>query len=70
MQVRQPVGDGERDLGHLRHVDRGAIEVIEQGAVFVEVRHQPQLRPRPAVCERKNINAQNAGYMNMIYAIS
>lgn len=45
MQVGQSAGGGQGQFDHALDGDGVAVQVVEQGAVFVVVRHQPQLGP-------------------------
>lgn len=49
VQVSQATGSGQGQLDHALHRHRVAVQVVEQGAVLMVVRYQPQLRPRPIV---------------------
>ena len=49
VQVSQAAGRRQRQLDHPLDGDGVAVQVVEQRAVLVVVRHQPQLGPRAVV---------------------
>lgn len=49
MEVGEAAGCGQGQLDHALHCDGVAIQVVEQGAVFVVIRDQPELSPRPVI---------------------
>lgn len=49
MQMCQAARSRKCKFDHAFDADGVAVQVVEQGAVLVVVRHQPELRPRPVV---------------------
>ena len=61
VQVGEAAGRGQGQLDHALHGDRVAVQVVEQRAVLVVVRHQPQLGPRSVIYsadQRENIRGK------------
>lgn len=62
VEVGEATGRGQRQFNHAFHSDSVAVQVVEQGAVFVVVRHQPQLSPRPVICRKTTGRKNRAGF--------
>ncbi len=52
VEVGEAAGCGQGQFDHSFHSDCVAVQVIKQGAMFVVIRHQPQLSPRPIICRQ------------------
>ena len=51
VQMSEPAGDGEGELGHPGEGYGAPVEVVEQRAVLVVVGDEPQLSPGAVVCD-------------------
>lgn len=49
VEVSEAAGCGQGQFDHALHSDGVAVKVVEEGAVLMVVRHQPQLSPRPII---------------------
>lgn len=49
VEVGEAAGCGQGQFDHALHGDRVAVQVVKQGAVFMVIRHQPQLSPSPVI---------------------
>lgn len=49
VEVCEAAGCGQGQFDHAFHSDSVAVQVVKQGAVFMIIRHQPQLSPRPII---------------------
>lgn len=59
MQVRQAAGGRQGQLDHALDGHGVAVQVVEQRAMLMVVRHQPQLSPCAVICGKEmasNIN--------------
>lgn len=49
VKVGEAAGCGQGQFDHALHSDGVAVQVVKQGAVFMVIRHQPQLSPCPII---------------------
>lgn len=49
VEVGEATGCGQGQFDHAFHSDSVAVQVVKQGAVFMVIRHQPQLSPCPII---------------------
>jgi len=54
VKMRQAGGDRQGHPYHTVRIDARSVEIIEERALLVVIRYQPQLCPRAVICEETN----------------